>query len=207
MEIKELLETIDSKYEGKPYNLCYHFIKNNLFDEKTFELLCDIFPKEESRSKNKEKFVIEEYITEKEFDKFIKIYLPKVQGILITNINKAMYKQIDPELFYLNVITELEKEFPDIKELAIAYSIVIENKKTPFISMGNLLSMENSEFSKAVSKNVDEIKKILYALNFNFSQKTERASAILNIILSKEEYTDQVILLSRLISILEKHNK
>lgn len=118
-----------------------------------------------------------------------------------------MYKQIDPELFYLNVITELEKEFPDIKELAIAYSIVIENKKTPFISMGNLLSMENSEFSKAVSKNVDEIKKILYALNFNFSQKTERASAILNIILSKEEYTDQVILLSRLISILEKHNK
>lgn len=198
--MREKIDELIFHYNGELYNLCYKIIEESEDLEKDFEYTC----KNLLKTPEKKTIHIDTYIDKDDRDLIWKIYEGKVEGILSEIVNKANYGIIKPEFFYKELINDLQKNFFDKKELAVAFERILRDSRIPFEYLGKTLTMDQDIYKKKIKKNKESIKKIMYALRIEYSQKTEQASVLLNIIEGIDGYDDKVVVFSQLIDIIQR---
>lgn len=194
------LENLLLHYEGSLYDLCYKILEESEDLENDFDYICRNLTKV-LREKTAHTY---KYINEDEHALLRKIYEEKIDGILSEVINKTNYGLIDLNDFYKTLLGSLKENFTSQKELTIALEKIFNDKRIPFVYLGEPLTMSQSVYKDKVTKNMDSIKKLIYALHTDYSQKTEIASILLNIIEDSEDYEDRVVVFSQLISIIQR---
>lgn len=195
-KFKELIKN----YDGEIYDLCYKIVAESDDLKKDFQYVC-----ENIDLKNEQKTIeIEEYFDETEIELMKKIYANVIDGLLAQNISKVNYGIVEPEQFYTTLWGDVCRNFKETKELAFALYWIIIDKRIPYIYIGTPLSMDDEEFKELSKANRDNIKKIEYVLRAGYSQRTEEASMLLKIITDIENYKDQVIVFTHLISFLQE---
>lgn len=198
--MKEKITELVLHYNGELYNFCYKIIEESEDLEKDFEYIC----KNLLRTPEEKTIPINVYINKEERDLIWKIYEGKIEGILSEIVNKANYGLLKPECFYSELLDSLQKNFTEKKELAVAFERILRDSRIPFEYLGKSLMMEQNIYKEKVKKNKKSIDKILYALRIEYSQKTEQASVLLNIIDGIEEYDDKVVVFSQLIDAIQR---
>ena len=117
---------------------------------------------------------------------------------LKTLVEKAHAGNWDKEKFYeylwngLN--TDLILENDKIRSFALLR--YAQSDLMPYIEVGTPLSMSDEVFSKILNDNRNVINRIKHIVAFNYSQKTEVASLILNEIMSAKTEEERVVVLA-----------
>ena len=195
-KVQEILE----KYEGDLCDICYKIIEESVDLENDFEYLCENWSKDTNESKN----IIETHIFKEERDLFNVLYEKKVDGIISEIITKINYGILDQNEFYVQLLNQLKVNFIDPKELAVAFERVVQDRRVPFRYLGKPVSMESEKFKEYIDKNIDNFNKIVYILQTNYSQKTQEASLLLNVLESIKDYEERVVVLAQMIDILKR---
>ena len=198
--MKQDLYELIKHFDGKVYDLCYKIIDESDDLEKDFQYLCENLlelPQEKE-------VTIKTYISEEEYEFIRKIYDGRIEGILSEIINKVNYGILKQDQFYSELYQKLTQNFTNKKELAVAFERVVADTRIPFIYLGKPLSMKQKDYAEGIKRNEENIKKIIYILKTNYSQKTEEASMVLNLLESIEDYTDRVIVMAQIIDLLKR---
>lgn len=198
--MKQDLYELIKHFDGKVYDLCYKVISESDDLEKDFQYLCENLlelPQEKE-------VIIKTYISEEEYEFIRKIYDGRIEGILSEIINKVNYGILKQDQFYSELYQKLTQNFTNKKELAVAFERVVADTRIPFIYLGKPLSMKQKDYAEGIKRNEENIKKIIYILKTNYSQKTEEASMVLNLLESIEDYTDRVIVMAQMIDLLKR---
>lgn len=198
--MKQDLYELIKHFDGKVYDLCYKIINESDDLEKDFQYLCENLlelPQEKE-------VTIKTYISEEEYEFIRKIYDGRIDGILSEIINKVNYGILKQDQFYSELYQKLTQNFTNKKELAVAFERVVADTRIPFIYLGKPLSMKQKDYAEGIKRNEENIKKIIYILKTNYSQKTEEASMVLNLLESIEDYTDRVIVMAQIIDLLKR---
>ena len=198
--MKQDLYELIKHFDGKVYDLCYKIINESDDLEKDFQYLCENLlelPQEKE-------VTIKTYISEEEYEFIRKIYDGRIEGILSEIINKVNYGILKQDQFYSELYQKLTQNFTNKKELAVAFERVVADTRIPFIYLGKPLSMKQKDYAEGIKRNEENIKKIIYILKTNYSQKTEEASMVLNLLESIEDYTDRVIVMAQIIDLLKR---
>ena len=91
---------------------------------------------------------------------------------------------------------------------AFALYYIWIDKRIPYYHLSDGMHMSNEAYRKNTEELIDEIKKMRYILNASYlSQKTERASLVLDILEKVNTKEKQVVLLSQLIAELKTENR
>ena len=197
-ELKELLESFD----GKIYDLCYEVLVCSKNQDVAFEFVCkNLFRYPENR-----KIKIKEYFSEEEIEEYESIYGDTVKGLLNTNIKKCNFGVIDAENFYKDLWEAYCVMFPTEKGKAFAFAYTLQSEVIPYQYLGKPLSMGNEQFKELTEKNKANIDKIRYIRNSQYTQRTERASLLLDCINGIEDYESKVVVLAHALSLLGQSN-
>jgi len=192
-EIKRIIDT----YNGKLYDLCYELLENHSMDEKDFEYICKNY---ELRKKEKSLEIIQ-YFSEDEIEQYESAYGDVVNGLINSNIKKCNLGLIKQKEFYKVLWDTFFANFSTTKELAFALYFTIVNKNIPYTYLGKPISMSNDRFRELLEKNESSIEKIKAILKSNYSQRTERASLLLNCLNEIEDLESKVAVLAKGISL------
>ena len=192
------LQELISHYDGELYNLLYKIVCESKDLPAEFQYVCEHLIKDETDKT----ISVPQEISESEYDTIINLYEDSIEGILNSVIKTAIYGIIDEKSFYEVLCKKYRATVETDKELAIALELALKDDRIPFVYLGRPLSMEQEEYKERVDNNRASIKKIRYALETDYSQKTEVASAILNVLESISDYEDRVVVLSQLVAIM-----
>ena len=192
------LQELISHYDGELYNLLYKIVCESKDLPAEFQYVCEHLIKDETDKT----ISVPQEISESEYDTIINLYGDSIEGILNSVIKTAIYGIIDEKSFYEVLCKKYRATVETDKELAIALELALKDDRIPFVYLGRPLSMEQEEYKERVDNNRASIKKVRYALETDYSQKTEVASAILNVLESISDYEDRVVVLSQLVAIM-----
>lgn len=194
------LQDLVFHYDGELYNLLYKIVCESQNLPADFQYVCENLIKD----KTDKSISISQEISQSEYETIVNIYEDSVEGILNSVIKTAIYGIIDEKSFYEVLCKKYRATVETDKELAVALELALKDDRIPFIYLGKPLSMEQEEYKERVDKNRTYIKKINYALEIDYSQKTEVASAILNVLQEIDNYEDRVVVLSQLVAIMTR---
>lgn len=202
LQIDELLTTAQSDLLNLSWYI-YHIIGDSETPEDDLRYLYETYY--DSASTSNEKTL--ETILSKEDSKSLK----KMYGELIDAMLASVQTQnLSEEEFYDELWNKVIHSpfFPSEREQAFALYYVWIDKRVPYFQLGEGKRMSNESYRQYISELSLEIKKVLYILNTSsLSQKTERASLILDIIQGISSRDKQIVLLSNLISELGEKSK
>ena len=125
------------------------------------------------------------------------------------NISKVVNKIID------NLITEnLEKEdfykklleqvfddvlFPTQLEKVCSIVIMIYSPKIPYFKLGQATKMENDKYKEISDSISNEIAKAYFALQYGYTQRTELASQLYNIVKEQKSDEERIVLIANIL--------
>lgn len=198
-ELKNLL----NNFNGEVYNLCYEILVSSDNQVEAFEYVCKNLLKYPKNGT----IQIKEYFSEIEFQEYESIYGDTVKGLLNTNIKKCNLGLIAVQDFYKTLWESYCSIFQTDKDRAFAFCYTVCSKAIPFQYLGKPLSMSNELFRTLIEKNKESIDKIKYIARSGYSQKTERASLLLNCINEIEDFDSKVVVLSQALLILGQNAK
>ncbi len=200
--MKEIKELLDS-FSGKVYNLCFEILSCSKDDATVFEFVCKNFrtrQKEETRE-------IEEYFSENEIEEIESAYGDVVNGLLNSTMKKCNAGLIDPNDFYKVLWHSYSVNFSTLKEKAFALYYTIIDTAIPYQYLGKPVSMGNERFQELLKENKSSIDKILYIKRSNYSQRTERASLLLNCLDEIEDLESKAVVLAYAIKAFAPEDK
>lgn len=198
--MKSYLNDLILHFDGEIYNLCYKVINESKQLKDDFQYLCEHLVK----LPQEKTIVIDTYLSGDEYDFIRKIYDARIEGILSEVINKVNYGVLEQDEFYSELYRKLIDSFKNKKELAVAFERVLSDSRIPFVYLGKPLTMSQKDYKNYIEKNESNIKKLIYILKTDYSQKTEEASILLNFLESIENYDDRVVVLAQMIDILKR---
>lgn len=185
-------------YDGKTYDLCYELLKSFENHAQIFEYTCNYYNKREK----KKTIQLEHYYTDEEIEEDETIYGDTVNGLLNSNIKKCNLGIIAPDSFYTSLWASLCLIFSNIKEKAFAFYYILIDTTIPYQYLGKPLSMTNERYKELIEQNRCFIDKVKYIRDSHFSQRTERASLLLNCLEEIGDYESKTVVLSQAIQIL-----
>lgn len=200
-KIRNFLETCDGKVIdviNELYNQLISIDPNDQLD--AFAFLCENFKTIESDGSNmiKENKRLNKYI-DSSFDRLDK---KSINDLIEETIRDAVQKGVDAndlyhslwELLQSNKICETKTD----KVLALFY--ILDNDLLPYCKLEIGLSMDNKKYKETISNfNDNLIKEIDYIIDFDFEQKTQESSLLLERLFSVSEKEQQIVLLSFII--------
>lgn len=193
-EIKNLLEN----FSGEVYDLCYEILSISEDQATAFEYVCKNLIKYPENGT----IQIAEYFSEDELEEFESLYDDTVKGLLNANIKKCNYGVIAVKDFYRSLWEIYSTMFSTLKEKAYAFYCTVSSKSIPYQYMGRPISMSNEQFQALTVQNKQIIDKIRTIGRSGYSQRTERASLLLNCINEVENFESKVVVLAHALSIL-----
>ena len=133
--------------------------------------------------------------------------LKKELGKLIdAMLGTLQSRNLSEKTFYTELWTQVINcsFFTSDDQRAFALYYIWIDKRIPYYQLDEGRRMSNETYKQYINDLSHEIKKMLYILNTpSLSQKTERASLVLNILQSIENEDKRIVLMSKLISELK----
>ena len=116
-------------------------------------------------------------------------------------VNNLVNENLDEAVFYEKLFA---KTFDDVLfagelEKICALTILILDPKIPYYKLGPSMQMENEEFGRISESIQEEISKAIFALQFGFSQKTELASQLYNIVKEQKDEKKRIVLIANIL--------
>lgn len=195
-ELKKLMEN----YSGATYDFCYDVLQKYGDKEEVFEYVCSNFLGKPQNGT----IQTGTYFTELEIDEYKAIYGDLVDGFLHSTIKKCNVGLIDSRNFYKSLWEVYCSNFKTSKEKAFAFYYTIIDPMIPYQFLGKPVSMSNDKFKELTEKNREIINKIKYIEKSQYSQRTERASLLLNCLETADSFEDKTVILAHGISLLGK---
>lgn len=195
-KIRELLDN----FSGEIYDLCFEILKNFGDDSKVFEYVCKNF----THPPENETVVITKHFSKSEIDEFESIYGDTINALLNSTIKKCNLNLIPKEDFYTSLWSVLSANFPGEKEKAFAFYYTLIDATIPYQYLGKPISMSNERFEEIVEKNEANIDKVKYIVKCGYTQRTERASLLLNCLDQIEDFESRTVVLAQAILLFNK---
>lgn len=139
-------------------------------------------------------FTLSEMINYSKSDKLI-------DGLLDEVINR----KLEAGEFYRTIWEKLNILFEDEKKRIYAFFRIWMDGRIPYYNLEEGITMSNEEFQEKIAKQKDNIKKAIFIMNMNYSQKTERSSLIIDILEKCDSDKDKAVVLSQAFSALERN--
>lgn len=196
-DIKCLLDS----FKGETYNLCYKLLIDADDRSVIFEFVCKNYT---SRPKNGT-IQIEEFFSKEEIEQYESLHGDTVNGLLSSTIKKCNLGIISPDAFYRSLWNSFELNFTDNKELAFAFYYTIIDSNIPYMYLGKPVSMSNERFHEIVEANSSSIKKVDYIIRSGYSQRTEKASLLLNCLDEIEDFDSKAVVLAQAIALFSRN--
>ncbi len=193
-KLKNLLQN----FNGEIYDLCYEILEISEDQATAFEYVCkNLIELPENRT-----IQIAEYFSKDELEEFESLYEDTVKGLLNANIKKCNYGVIEVKDFYRSLWEIYCTMFSTQKEKAYAFYCTVRSKSIPYQYMGKPIAMSNEQFQELTVQNKGIIDKIKTIGRSGYSQRTERASLLLNCINEVKDFESKVVVLAHALSIL-----
>ncbi len=193
-EVKYLIDNFD----GKTYDLCYELLKTCEKHAEVFEYVCKYYNNREQ----KKTIQLEHYFKDEEIEEYETIYGDTVNGLLNSNIKKCNFGIVAPDSFYSTLWASICLVFSNLKEKAFAFYYILIDTTIPYQYLGKPLSMSNERYKELIEKNSCFIDKVKYIRDSHYSQRTERASLLLNCLDEISDYESKTVVLSQAIQML-----
>ncbi|WP_409967726.1 hypothetical protein RFF05_14315 [Bengtsoniella intestinalis] len=199
--IEQSIETIDTKelsdilsvVTGDAFgigHILYERIKNSQYSVLKFQWLLEKGYMIDS-SETQE---IEAHFDESQLDLLVK----QCEGRVSKLLNKLIAEKLPSNAFYMKLWEYISDGiyFKDMDEQIYAFMSIFMDRRLPYFEIGRTLTMESAEYAQQIENLQDEIKKIQHICAIELSQKTERASLILDILDAHADSNEKVVLLA-----------
>lgn len=179
-ECKSYVDKVLREGDGEPFDICDYLyqglIQLNIQDQPSaFQYICELFGTVESsenfgivasKYRNKEDTLRSQY------------------GSLVNSLIELYIKRnVEESDFYSSLWNNIMSSglFSQEEERIFALYYILIDKRIPYFRLdpASLYSLSNDRFKQIRNDNIRAIQKIRFILKANFSQKTERASALL----------------------------
>lgn len=127
-------------------------------------------------------------------DKYEKLVDGIMNSLIASNLSENEYYQ---KLWDSIFKTPL---FPDAFSKTYGLYSIIADGRTPYYQLGIGLKMSNEEYKTICEKIDSDLEKVDFILSVKFSQKTERASLLVNLLESQTSIKEKSILMARIIA-------
>ena len=196
----EKINDLLGSFTGEIYDLCYEILKRFGDDASVFEFVCKTFTK---RPKNGT-IAIETHFSKDEVDEYESVNGNTIDGLLNSTIKKCNLGFIPVADFYKSLWGALCANFSTPKEKAFAFYYVLIDSTIPYQYLGKPVSMSNERFKEMVDRNKESIEKVKYIMRSGYSQRTERASLLLNCLNEIDDFESKTVVLAQAIPLLNK---
>lgn len=193
---KEFVMSKLKTYSGEIYDLCYLIceeFQEELLDEQVISVqtLCQSFgfvTSDKSEEVNSPILKEDVEILKNNYGKY-------VNELLAATLKKGYYCNWGIDEFYNALWKSIcsGEIIKTLEEKAFALYYILIDKRIPYFCLDEGIQMDNNDFKSLIKKNEEAVKKIGFILNSSFNQKTEKASLVLQEIISGESYEDQLI--------------
>lgn len=129
-----------------------------------------------------------------------------VDESIAASLKKGYYNNWGTEEFYSALWKSLcsSEIITTLLEKSFALYYIAIDRRVPYYQLYNGVEMDNERFRQLLKENEESIKKIKFIIYSSFSQKTEKASLILDEILDAESAEDQIIRMVSIISTFQE---
>ena len=123
--------------------------------------------------------------------------LPVVKKI----VDNLASENLNEDKFYKELFKKVCDEILFAKEIekVCAIALLILNPKIPYFKLGKALTMDNAKYQEISSSLHDEISKAYFALQFGYTQKTELASQLYNIVKAQKNDEERIVLIANIL--------
>lgn len=195
-KIKEILDN----FSGEIYDMCFELLNNFGDDAEVFEFVCKTFTKVPVKGT----IAMSAHFTKSEINEYESLLGDTVNGLLNSNIKKCNLGLIPIEDFYKSLWNSFSAIFSTQKEKSFAFYYTLIDKSIPYQYLGKPISMSNERFKELVDRNEENIEKIKYIVRSGYTQRTERASLLMNCLDAIEDYESKVVVLAQAITLLNR---
>lgn len=135
-----------------------------------------------------------------------KVPYKKVNKLVESLIDTIVSDKPDVKAFYRQVWENVTNDalFKDEDRKICAFLCIWMNIKIPYFKLDSGITMAEEEFLDIVQCRKKDIQKIIYIINSEFSQKTERSSLIIDILSNCDTDKEKAVVLSQAFSALEQ---
>lgn len=215
METSQYIQEITNRlftYSGKEFDICsdiMSYIDEAPADiqEQLFIIVCRHFGESDS---TKPKYTVSpSKVSPERQNELEKMYGETVDSLIEVCIKRSLHNQLDADRFYADVWNSIvcNSLFTTQEDRIFAAYYVLIDKRIPFFTISEGLTMKNEEFRRLISDCKDSIQKIKFILALDFEQKTQEASNLLDVILNQDTYEKQAVLFARILAEVRKDGK
>lgn len=210
MSYKKRINDYLSKCAGTVYDVVYDlYTIIETCDESdqvdAFKYICENIYNIES---DNSQIANEKAVTEDQFIVSMERVEVKLNEFINSLAKKCSMDNVDSVEFYTKLWKYIKstKICKSKRDRVIALSIITKNEFIPYVAVGTGVSMDSEKYSEIIDS-FDEIvfNKILYMLENDYEQKTQRYSLLLDEILSQTSKDNQIVLLSLIMGIQKSH--
>ena len=187
-----------AKYKQNIWNFCANYFELYLKDDyapgerlKNFALLL------EWHGKSDETFEIDEILKKEDCQKTTNTILEFVNKI----IDNLVTENLEEEDFYKRLLEKILDDvlFSTQLEKVCSIVIMILNPKIPYFKLGQATKMENDKYKEISDSISNEIAKAYFALQYGYTQKTELASQLYNIVKEQKSEEERIVLIANIL--------
>lgn len=164
---------------------------------KLVQYVCELWATIES-SKEVE---VPEIISKAQYDKLVSLYGEMVDASLVSYTKKGILEGWDREQFYSHLWNFISTNimWSSTVEKAFALYYIAIDERTPYYNVGIGLKMSSDDYSKIQDEIFEAVREFRFIIALKFSQRTEEASLILNLLNRMDTEEQKVVLLSRIV--------
>lgn len=149
-----------------------------------------------------ESIEVEAYITLVKY-KEMRQRLEKDVQKLLDDLIKQNVAEIEFYQSLWNSMNDVERFCDKAEQIYALYSIYID-PRVPYFQLCELVTMENETVLEITTSIENDIKKLIYLLFYEFEQKTEEAAALLDVLDSKSNKEEKIVLMAHLLQKIRK---
>lgn len=185
-------------YKKNIWDFCGNFYKTYLQDNSSEEKkLQNFIMLLEWNGESDETVEINELFSNEDYQKTSSNIFPVVKKI----IENLVIENLDEKSFYKELLKKISDDvlFANELEKICAFVILFLEPRIPYFKLGQALKMDNEKYIEISNSIHNNISKAFFALQFGYSQKTELASQLYNIVKEQETEEERIVLIANIL--------
>lgn len=164
---------------------------------KLIQYVCELW----ATIKSSKEIDVPEKISKAKYKKMESLYGEAVDAILSAYTRKGLLEGWDREQFYSHLWEFISTNimWSSMEEKAFALYYIAIDQRTPYYNVGTGLKMSGDDYTKIQDEIFEATREFNFIIALNFSQRTEEASLVLNLINRMDTEEQKIVLLSRII--------
>ncbi len=172
--------------------------QNKEIQSKLVQYVCELW----ATVKSSKEIDVPEKISKAKYEKMKSLYGETVNAALLAYTRKGLLEGWDREQFYSHLWEFISTNimWSSIEEKAFALYYIVIDARTPYYNVGIGLKMSGDDYAKLQDEIFEAVREFRFIIALDFSQRTEEASLVLNVINRMNTEEQKIVLLSRIIA-------